>query len=81
MSSNTPGVCSIDAAALDRARDAATYLGAYVADAPVRSIAELVTAAVHAEVDRLENNWHDGVPFPPVVKRPRRPRIDLQEAS
>jgi len=53
-----------------------TYLGAYVPEAGVQSLADLVNPGLSAMVKQLQDTYNDGKPFRRVshmqVGRPRR---------
>lgn len=62
-----------DPEVLELARAAATYLGAYVPESHVESLADVVELGVRMAVDKLEKEWFDGQHFPKVKRmRPGR---------
>ena len=66
----------VDVDVLEDARAAVTYLGAYVPEAGVQSLADLVNPGLSAMVKQLQDTYNDGKPFRRVshmqVGRPRR---------
>jgi len=66
----------VDVDILEDARAAVTYLGAYVPEAGVQSLADLVNPGLSAMVKQLQDTYNDGKPFRRVshmqVGRPRR---------
>ena len=66
----------VDVDVLEDARAAVTYLGAYVPEAGVQSLADLVNPGLAAMVKQLQDTYNDGKPFRRVshmqVGRPRR---------
>jgi hypothetical protein len=66
----------VDVDILEDARAAVTYLGAYVPEARVQSLADLVNPGLAAMVKQLQDTYNDGKPFRRVshmqVGRPRR---------
>lgn len=59
---------------LERARAAATYLGAYEADAKVRNLSDLVNPGLEQQVKALEDKYNKGKPFRAVARmQPGRP--------
>jgi hypothetical protein len=66
----------VDVDVLEDARAAVTYLGAYVPEARVQSLADLVNPGLAAMVKQLQDTYNDGKPFRRVshmqVGRPRR---------
>lgn len=60
---------------LARARDAATYCGAYVPESGVQNLSDLIEPALEKSIKDLERKYHDGKPFPTVGTMPTgRPR-------
>ena len=53
----------VDVAILEDARAAVTYLGAYVPEAGVKSLADLVNPGLAAVVRQLQDTYNDGKPF------------------
>jgi len=53
----------VDVAILEDARAAVTYLGAYVPEAGVKSLADLVNPGLAAVVQQLQDTYNDGKPF------------------
>ena len=53
----------VDVAILEDARAAATFLGAYVPEAGVKSLADLVNPGLAAMVKQLQDTYNDGKPF------------------
>jgi len=53
----------VDVAILEDARGAVTYLGAYVHEAGVKSLADLVNPGLAAVVQQLQDTYNDGKPF------------------
>ena len=66
----------VDVDVLEDARAAVTYLGAYVPEPGVQSLADLVNPGLAAMVKQLQDTYNDGKPFRRVshmqVGRPRR---------
>lgn len=59
---------------LERARAAATYLGAYEPDAKVRNLSDLVNPGLQQQVKALEDKYNKGKPFRAVARmQPGRP--------
>lgn len=59
---------------LERARAAATYLGAYEPDAKVRNLSDLVNPGLEQQVKALEDKYNKGKPFRAVARmQPGRP--------
>lgn len=60
---------------LERARAAATYVGAYEPDAGVQNLSDLVNPGLEYQVKALEDKYNDGKPFRQVSRMPTgRPR-------
>lgn len=60
---------------LERARAAATYVGAYEPDAGVQNLSDLVNPGLEHQVKALEDKYNDGKPFRQVSRMPTgRPR-------
>ena len=53
----------VDVAILEDARAAVTYLGAYVPEAGVKSLADLVNPGLAAVVQQLQDTYNEGKPF------------------
>lgn len=53
----------VDVAILEDARAAVTYLGAYVPEAGVKSLADLVNPGLAVVVQQLQDTYNDGKPF------------------
>jgi hypothetical protein len=53
----------VDVDVLEDARAAVTYLGAYVPEAGVQSLADLVNPGLAAMVKQLQDTYNDGKPF------------------
>lgn len=53
----------VDVDVLEDARAAVTYLGAYVPEAGVQSLADLVNPGLSAMVKQLQDTYNDGKPF------------------
>ena len=66
----------VDVDVLEDARAAVTYLGAYVPEAGVQSLADLVNPGLAAMVKQLQDTYNAGKPFRRVshmqAGRPRR---------
>ena len=53
----------VDVAILEDARAAVTYLGAYVPEAGVKSLADLVNPGLATVVQQLQDTYNEGKPF------------------
>lgn len=60
---------------LDRMRSAAVYLGAYVPEAGISSLSDIIEPLVEKRLKQLEKKYNEGRPFPAVGRMPGgRPR-------